>query len=245
MKTVRCKNCGAVFDEDLEKCPYCGTMNRKGAYRAFRLKAASMIDQVLGLKDDIQRSVSQTIRIALFRSVVIIVLITGLAFVFARFANVNYYNDKEYDRKAYEEIVWLDENLDALDQAYESDDLETIGKLYIDNAHAVMNWPLYPSFCLKKEYERIKKDDAMDEFLLRDIIYFCCAPAVYAGRGDMNKVDPDFYQEMRGDLLEKAGEAGYTEEELEDIFAHTSGEFNYIDLEKLREYLKEDGDGKL
>ncbi|MBO4537736.1 MAG: zinc-ribbon domain-containing protein, partial [Erysipelotrichaceae bacterium] len=32
MKELICKNCGAAYPEDTEYCPYCGTMNKKGAY---------------------------------------------------------------------------------------------------------------------------------------------------------------------------------------------------------------------
>ena len=78
MKTVKCKNCGASFDENLEKCPYCGTMNKKGAYRSFRLKIVSMIDSVLGLKDDIHNSVSKIIWNSLLRAVILIAQTVGL-----------------------------------------------------------------------------------------------------------------------------------------------------------------------
>ena len=104
MSKVRCKNCGAVFDAKLSYCPYCGTMNQRGAYAEFRMKISSLIDSMFGLKEDVQKSVSRIILSSLLRSLVIIAAIIGIAFGFSRTAQVNYYNDPEYDQKAYEEL---------------------------------------------------------------------------------------------------------------------------------------------
>ena len=117
MKQVVCKNCGAVFDERLEKCPYCGTMNRKGAYRSFRMTFAGMIDQMLGLRDEVNQSTSRMVLFAFLRSLLLIAVVVGLAFLFAQTAQVNYYSDPKYDQEAYETIVWEDENLEKLDEA--------------------------------------------------------------------------------------------------------------------------------
>ena len=241
MKTVKCKNCGASFDETLEKCPYCGTMNRKGAYRSFRSKIASMIDAVLGLKDDIHRSVSRIIWMSLIRSVIIIALIAGLAFICSRFANVNFYNDKEYDQKAFEEISWMDEHLDQLNAAYESGDYKTIDKLYVENAQGVQHWPLYPSFCLKKAYEDILDEEGMNVYLLRDILYFCYNPEYYSGYNTINKLDAELYEGMKSEILHKAEEAGYSEAELEEIFTKLSDTYKYLNFEELKKYVKEAG----
>ena len=243
MKTVKCKNCGASFDENLEKCPYCGTMNKKGAYRSFRLKIASMIDSVLGLKDDIHNSVSKIIWNSLLRAVILIALTVGLAFVCSRFTKVNYYSDKEYDQEAYEEIVWLDEHLDEMNKAYENGDFDTIGKLYVENAHAVLNWPMYPAYCLKKEYNNIMSDNTMSTYLLRNILYFCYNPDYFVGFSSSAKIDQSIYEEFRKGVVEKAASFGYSEEELESIFSKVADSYQYINYDMLKEYVKEDSNG--
>ena len=117
MSKVRCKSCGAVFDAGLSYCPYCGVMNKRGAYAEFRGKISSLTDAMFGLKEDVQQSVSRMILSSLLRSLLFIAVIVGAAYAFSRTAQVNYYNDPEYDQKAYEEIVWMDENLDKLNEA--------------------------------------------------------------------------------------------------------------------------------
>ena len=52
IKMMICKNCGGQFPDTLAKCPYCGTMNKKGAYRDFRRKVSAVIDRLLNLKEE-------------------------------------------------------------------------------------------------------------------------------------------------------------------------------------------------
>ena len=245
MKTVKCKNCGASFTDDLAYCPYCGTMNKKGAYRDFRLKISSMIDSILGLKDDVQRSVSRIILTSLLRSLVFVVLITGLALFASRFTKVNYYNDKEYDQKAYEEIIWMDEHIDALNKAYENRDYQVIKTLYYENSRAVSGWSRYPSYCLESEYETICGAARFDQYQLQRILYFCYFPEYITGRNGMNYVDEEAYGEMRSAVLSDLAGRGYTEEELKNIYDKCSDSYGYTNASDLKEYVKEDGNGQL
>ena len=68
MSIVQCKNCGVGFDGGLSYCPYCGTMNKRGAYAEFRGKISSLIDSMLGLKDNVEKSVSRIVLSSLLRS---------------------------------------------------------------------------------------------------------------------------------------------------------------------------------
>ena len=245
MKTVKCKNCGASFDGDLAYCPYCGTMNKKGAYKDFRLKISSMIDSILGLKEDVQKSVSRIILSSLLRSLIFILVIAGLAFLVSRHTNVNHYNDKEYDQKAYDEIIWMDEHIDQLNEAYENGDYQTIKSLYYSNTRAVSGWSHYPSYCLKSEYAAIGESARFDQYQLQRMLYFIFFPEYTTGRNGMNHVDREEYEEMKAEVLEDLFARGYTEEELKLIYEKCSDSYGYINASDLKEYVKEDGNGKL
>nr|MCR5067476.1 zinc-ribbon domain-containing protein [Erysipelotrichaceae bacterium] len=104
MKQIICKNCGASYGEDTEYCPYCGTMNKKGAYKGFRKSVSGLIDRMLGMKEETHRSVSRTIASAMLRSLIMIAVIIGLAFLCSLAFNVNYHNDPEYDQKTLTNI---------------------------------------------------------------------------------------------------------------------------------------------
>ena len=240
MRTVKCKNCGAAYEDNLARCPYCGTMNKKGAYADFRKKISSMIDSILGLKDDVHRSVSRIILSSLIRSLIIIAVIVALGFVASRFANVNYYSDKEYDQEAYEEIVWLDEHIDLLNEAYEKGDYKTVRDLYYQNTKAVSKWTGYPSFCLREEYEKIQGAKTLNQYQLQRILYFVYFPEYLAGRNGMNFVDRDEYEEMRSAIISRAAEKGFTEEKLSEIFKKHADSYGYISVGDIAGYIKEE-----
>ena len=243
MSTVKCKNCGAVFDAKLSYCPYCGTMNKRGAYAEFRMKISSVIDAMLGLKENVQQSVSRMILSSLLRSLIIIAVIVGIAFAFSRTAQVNYYNDPKYDQQAYEEIVWMDENLDRLNEAYESGDYKTIEKLSYEQSGAVRNWSHYPSYCLKYAYQKIEAEERFNTYVFQRMLHFLFHPESFTGYNGMSKVDKGEYAAMRDTLIAELEEKGYSLAELEDIYDKCSDSYGYVDGNLLKEYVKEDGNG--
>ena len=245
MRTVKCKNCGASFDDDLSSCPYCGTMNKKGAYAEFRRVVSSFIDSMLGLKDDVQKSVSKIILSSIIRGVILIAVIVGAAFVCSRFANVNYYNHKEYDQEAYEDITWLDENLDQLNKAYESDDFKTIDDLYFENSNVVRNWTHYPMYCLKKEYSQLIVLDGLNEYRFSRILYFLFYPEYYSGYNTKNKIDLEEYEKLKDSIYSLMERMGYSPEELADIYKKCADSYGYVSTTDLKEYMKEAGNGQL
>ena len=245
MSKVRCKNCGTIFDAGLSYCPCCGTMNKRGAYAEFRKKISSVIDSMLGLKENVQQSVSRIILSSLLRSLILIAAIIGLAFAFSRTAQVNYYNDPEYDQQAYEEIVWMDENLDKLNEAYESGDYKTIEKLYYQQSHAVRSWSRYPSYTLKYAFEKLNAEDRLDVYQLQQMMHFIFYPEYYTGYNGMTRVDENEYAAMREALISKLESRGYSFAGLEEIYAGCSDSSGYVDSSLLKDYVKEDGNGQL
>lgn len=243
MKKITCKNCGAVFNDDLEKCPYCGTMNKKGAYRNFRQKVSAVIDQMLGLKGETHRSISKGIFLSLIRSLIIVAVVILAAYLFSRTMNVNYYNDKEYDEQALKQIVWIDENLDKLNEAYENEDFDTIEKLYYENTSAVSQWTYFPIYSLKDEYKNIMEYPFFNESLLQNVLYFLFYPDYYAGYNRMTKEFEEEYQLLRESVLTFMNTRGYTEASLEEIYRKCCDSYGYVSSSDLKEYVKEADNG--
>lgn len=243
MKKITCKNCGAVFSDDLGKCPYCGTMNKKGAYRNFRKQVSAFIDGMLGLKDETHESISKGIFLSVLRGSIMIVVIVAVAFFFGRGANVNYYNDKEYDLKALEQIEWADQNIEKLDEAYLKGDLETVRKLYYENSSVVSRWRYFPIFSLKEEYSDIVDGGYFNESKFSEVLYFLYYPEYFAGRGRLPEEFVEEYQELRNKVLAFMAEKGFTEQELEEIYHEHADGYGYVSGADLRQYLKEAGNG--
>ncbi|MBQ6334150.1 MAG: hypothetical protein IJI46_03645 [Erysipelotrichaceae bacterium] len=243
MKEITCKNCGAVFSDELDKCPYCGTMNKKGAYKKFRQKVSAFIDMMLGLKQETHRSISRGILAAVLRSLIMIAIIVLAAYLFSKTVRVNYYNDKEYDEKALEQIMWVEENYEKLDEAYEKGDYQTIEKLYYQNSGAVTKWHYYPIYALKSAYQDIMDDKYFNEYTLQDVMYFLFYPDHYIG---YNGKIGDFYDEyelLKGSLTTWLNTKGYSVSELEEAYRSKCDSYGYVVASDLKELLKEGGNG--
>ena len=245
MSTVSCKNCGAVFDAKMSYCPHCGTMNKRGAYAEFRRKISSVIDRMLGLKENVQQSVSKTILSSLLRSLILIAVIVGIAFLISRSVQVNYYNDPKYDQQAYEQIVWLNENLDALNEAYENGDYKTIEVMYYQKPQAVRSWSHYPTYTLKAAFADLetKSEYRTNVSYFQQVLYFLFQPEYFTGYNGMNRVDENEYTDMRDRLIAMMETLGYTYPELEELYAKCADSYGYVDSDILKEHLKEGGNG--
>ena len=235
-----CKNCGGEFSDELVKCPYCGTMNRKGAYKDFRKKISRIIDKLLGLKAEAYDSVTRMIGVSLLRSIIIVAVICALAFCGASLmVNVNYYNDAEYDEEAYQKIIWENENLASLNEAYENRDFTTVEKLLYQRYSVGYSWEHYAAYSLERAYGEIRYEERFNEYALEDLIYFCFYPDYFTSTYDLSKEEKQMYDEYRNDLLEYAKRKGYSESELQQIYEEVRDEYGYMTGSDLKKYLKE------
>ena len=241
---VVCKNCGGEYDDSLSKCPYCGSMHKAGAYRKFRQKISNIIDQMLGLKKEVEESTGKIILVSLFRGILLCLLVSGIAFGLAMFTNTNYYNDKTYDEKLLKRIEWQNENVAKLDAAYEANDLDTIEELYNENSEAVHKWKHYSSYYLRKQYNRIlSKMDTFDEYVLFDCIYYVCYPEYYVNFRTMSDEELVDYENMKADVLNHLVEKGYSESEIQTIYEHNKDDYGYLRYDEIRKYLRGEDDG--
>ncbi|MBQ6654849.1 MAG: zinc ribbon domain-containing protein [Erysipelotrichaceae bacterium] len=240
MKEIICKNCGAAYSEDTEYCPYCGTMNKKGAYKGFRQKVAGFIDRMLGMKQEAHQSVSRSIVSALIRSLIIVAVIVAAAYLISLRFNVNYHNDYEYDQKTLENIEWYEANIDKLEEYYREGDLKAIKKLYYENGTVVMKWSHYPDYALADEFEQISGDTRFNKYQLQRMLYYLYWPEYFTGRDRMKSADMEKYQQQRQKILEMLEEKGFSEDQLKTIYQQNSDKQGYIDTDALEKYVEGD-----
>ena len=236
-----CKNCGGVFSDTLAKCPYCGTMNKKGAYKDFRKKVSAVIDRLLSLKEESYNSVSRMILLSILRSLILIAVCILLAFVASRFYNVNYYNDSRYDKERLEDIEWENENIQKLNEAYENRDYETIKKLYYQNSSIVYKWEHFASYSLMEEYDSLISKDSFSTYDMTKVLYYLFYPDYFGKTESLSKEELAEYEESRNKLVEKAEEEGYPQDKLQEIYenyADSYGYLTYSDIEKPLEEVK-------
>ena len=240
---MKCKNCGGIFSDELEKCPYCGTMNTKGAYKNYRQKIRNIIDRLFGLKAEAYNSLSKLILMSILRGLLIIAIVIGLAFIASRFMNVNYYNDPKYDQEALDDILWEEENIDKLNEAFENDDFATIDKLYYQNTRVVNKWPHYDTYCLRKKHQDILEDcdssSYFGSYQLTDVLYFLYNPDYYFSTYRWTEDLYGEYEEKRQQIVSVMQGKGYEEKELSDIYDSNADGDGYLHSSDLDKYLKE------
>ena len=239
IKMMICKNCGGEFPDTLAKCPYCGTMNKKGAYRDFRRKVSAVIDRLLNLKEESYNSVSRMIFLSILRSLILIAVCILLAFVASRFYNVNYYNDARYDRERLEDIEWENENIQKLNEAYEKHDYETIRKLYYENSSIVSHWEHYASFSLLEEYDKLISKDSFSKYDMANVMYLLYYPGYYGRTEALSEDELEEYMENRNKLIEKLEKEGYPEEKLHEIYEKYADSYGYVSLSDIEDALQE------
>ena len=214
-------------------------MNRRGAYGSFRGKVAGMVDQMLGLKTEVNQSTGQMVFFAFLRSLVMITVVIGLAFFFAQSAQLNYYSDPKDDQRTYETIVWEDENLEKLDEAYQNDDFKTIRSLYAENSNVVKRWAHYGDYVLKEKCQTILEYEHISAYNLQNVLYFLYFPEYYTYRDGMKNADMEQYEAMRQSVIKMMEEKGYSEQELSDIYRKHADGYGYLSIGDLEQYEKE------
>ena len=240
---IICKNCGGEFDGRLSKCPYCGTMHKAGAYRAFRQKIADMIDSFLGLKEEVEHSVSRNILFSLLKALLSVAVILGLAFAVSLMKNTNYYNDRKYDEERLEDILWAEENPEKLDRAYAQKDLQAVEKLIYENTSVTYSWEHYDAFQLLKAYNSISSMEYFSEYDLRDCLYFLFYPEYYGNPEKMNETDLAEYEKNREEILNVLVTMGYSESELHSIYDRCADSYGYLNTSDLKKYVKGEDNG--
>lgn len=238
MMQVFCKNCGAAFSGEKERCPYCGTMNRPAVRAGFRAKVADAINRILGLKDEAYQSLSKMIFMACLRALAIVAVIVLLAFACSQLMDTNYHDDYEYDLRALENIEWAEANLDALEEAFEAGDYKTIERLSYENHTVVSAWPHYPEFQLHKAYNDIVKTDRLGAYELQRVLYFLFKPGYYVERNRMASIEEGVYEGLRQDVLDRMQQAGYTEAQLQEIYDSCADSQGYLTASSLEDFVR-------
>lgn len=144
-KILDCGSCGAEFDDDLPKCPYCGSVNLKGAEKEYMEKLEDVREDMGGLddvpleelKDAFQKQGKR------LKKVVLTILALMAAVLLVVFF-VNRRDEKDYR----DQYLWEQENFPILDELYDAGEydemLEVMGRLMaVDEDHDVYRWQHY------------------------------------------------------------------------------------------------------
>lgn len=141
-----CPSCGADYDDMLPKCPYCGSMNYKGA-------EAEYLDKLEDVRSDMEElgSVPEEETRREFRKQgrffkIVLVIVAVLALLFgAWYWWVNW----EPERDPQADYLWKQTNYPIFDELYEQGKYEELVELYIkaiEEEQPIFQWE-HVEFC--------------------------------------------------------------------------------------------------
>lgn len=127
-KKIICSSCGAEFEDTLPKCPYCGSLNYKGAEAEYLGKLESMREDMQQLEKVPEQELKVKIKKKQKFVVKVLILLVVLAAAFAAVVFAARYT-KPRDAKA--DYQWQKENFPVLDRLYQEKDFEGLTQFYI------------------------------------------------------------------------------------------------------------------
>ncbi len=166
-KTIICKSCGAEFSDMLSECPYCGTMNYKGAEAEYLGKLENVradMEELCAVpkqeqKKELRRQLSFWLKVFL-----VIGCVAGCLFAFL------YWRGHKTDKASRENYLWISQNAPKLDKLYEAEEYDALQELYFQYVNEERPVGLWQHSDFMNEYnmivraeELLQKEAAGDE----------------------------------------------------------------------------------
>ena len=127
VKKIICSSCGAEFEDTLPKCPYCGSLNYKGAEAEYLGKLESMRQDMQQLEQVPEKELKKKLKKKQKFVIKLLILLAALAAILAVIVfRVQYIEPRD----ARADYLWEKENFPILDRLYQEKDLEALMDFY-------------------------------------------------------------------------------------------------------------------
>ena len=127
VKKIICSSCGAEFDDTLPKCPYCGSLNYKGAEAEYLEKLEGMRQDMQQLEQVPEKELKKKLKKKQKFVIKLLILLAALAAILAVIVfRVRYIEPRD----ARADYLWEKENFPILDRLYQEKDLEALMDFY-------------------------------------------------------------------------------------------------------------------
>ena len=127
VKKIICSSCGAEFEDTLPKCPYCGSLNYKGAEAEYLGKLESMRQDMQQLEQVPEKELKKKLKKKQKFVIKLLILLAALAAILAVIVfRVRYIEPRD----ARADYLWEKENFPILDRLYQEKDLEALMDFY-------------------------------------------------------------------------------------------------------------------
>ena len=255
-KIVICGSCGAQFDGDLAKCPYCGSTNLKGSEKEYMEKLEG-VKEDMGELDEVpmeelkgafqkQGKRLKKVLLSLLALAVILLLVVFLA--------------GRGEKKDYkDQYLWEQENFPKLDQLYDAGEydemLAYVNQLMDDGEHDIFEWEhcdFYLAYdSAARVQELIEKREAKDLSGFEQLDLFYCEWYLVC-LDEFAEEKAEFLQEKyseqemavlaprigtaRQDLMESWG---LSEQDYDEFLDFAAQNYYRVPLTRCEEYIKD------
>lgn len=167
---IKCRECGALIDEQVERCPYCGAINENGAEEKYMQDMDALRDNLEDLGDIPKEEITQEVQKHLkFTGKTVVLTLVAVAIV----AVVLLLYNKRWDiymriyevtqdtrnADAREQLLWENENYPQLDAWYEEGNYDALLDFYRENSYVnsgiqynLSSWSHYSLLTYYDEY---------------------------------------------------------------------------------------------
>ncbi len=251
-KMVVCNSCGAHFDNDEPKCPYCGTMNYEGAEKEYFEKLEDIREDVEELNAvPMQETKAEWKNQGRFiKKIVITVLVLTVAF-----GAIISLEEKSYERDEKADFLWSQENYPKMDAMYEAGEFEELADFYTkaqEEDRLLYNWQhadfVDTYISVKTFYEDLdymKKYDDISDGMYTAILINQWRIYEYSVSKDMTADEKSHFTE-EFEMVEEClrNEWGYDEATFHELSGRFLEEHGYVSWDECEDYVKEWRKGK-
>lgn len=224
-----CKNCGAEFDDNLPKCPYCGEFSYAGAEKEYMGRLEDLKEDLEDLEEEIPELYSGELKKQAkdVRKIVLIIgaiiLVLGLAlFGFNRLMDSLW----EYDAKA--ELLFTKEAYPKADEYYAAGDYDGLLEFYHtsmeENENASFyDWEHYAFLTCYENYDFFKQSAALlgtgdfSDYDMENIFYSYISNSLSLKEQEMNAEEQELVSSYTGEMKEFIDGLGLTPKEQQEF----------------------------
>lgn len=178
-KKKSCPFCAAEYLDNLPACPYCGTMNYKGAEAEYLEKLENVRTDMENLGDvpvqEMKKEFRSTLRF-MWKVFIGIAILAVLLIVWYAWIN----HEPERDPQA--DYLWKQTNYPIFDELYEKRDYEELVRRYreaVENDQLIYDWEhdyfcgaLDDLFYVEAILERLAAGEELSDYYYEDLVYY-------------------------------------------------------------------------
>lgn len=243
-----CPSCGASFDEMLAACPYCGSMNVKGAQAEYMNKLENIREDMEDLKavpiEETKKELKKQTRFVL----IVLGIIAGLLLLLVAWEWFFIYREEDRDRQA--DYIWQQKTFPVLNELYEQEKYEEMMEICYqayEEDRPISAWE-HLEFCsamelfldIEETWARELAGETLTNWDYYDLLYAGLRVENYEksttfSAQEKEKLAP-YVEKIRADFK---GRWDFTEEDLALFEKEAEENYGYISYETIEEYVDE------